>query len=74
MVGTSMTINSKQDGDCGYVFFYHGKRIELYAKTLFDAKQLAVAHFNPPKSKQHMVHGQIAENQDGTPVHHVADF
>lgn len=69
-----MTINQKQDGDCGYVFFYHGNRIEIYAKTLFDAKQLAVAHFKPPKSKQHMVHGMIAENQDGTPVHHVADF
>jgi hypothetical protein len=74
MVAASMKINTKHDDDCGYVFFYAGKRIELYAKTLYDAKQLAVKHFKPPKSKQHMVHGMIAENQDGTPVHHVADF
>jgi hypothetical protein len=55
----------------GYIFFYNGKRVELYADSLYDAKLKAVEHFKPPKSKQHMVHGALAEI-DGKPVVHTA--
>ena len=53
----------------GYIFFYNGQRVEVYAATLYEAKVKAVAHFKPPKSKQHMVHGALAE-KNGTPVSH----
>lgn len=69
-----MAINQKQPGDCGYVFFYNGKRIELYATTMLRATELARNHFKPPKSKRHMVHGMIAERDDGSQVTHSASF
>jgi hypothetical protein len=65
-----MQINQKQPGDNGYVYFYNGKRIEVYASSLSAANDKAVAHFKPPKSKRHMVHGMIAEDKDGKPVIH----
>jgi hypothetical protein len=67
-----MAINTKTPGDCGYVFFFNGKRIEIYAQTLAAAKDLAVAYFKPAKSKRHMVHGMIAEDQDGKTIVHTA--
>lgn len=68
-----MAINNKQTGDKGFVFFYNQQRIEVYAPTLLEAKERAVTHFKPPKSKRHMVHGMLAEAEDGSPVTHVAD-
>lgn len=55
----------------GYVFFYNGRRTEISGEdlTLFQAKEKAIAYFKPPKSKRHMVHGMIAE-QNGVPVVH----
>lgn len=69
---TDKPINQKQEGDSGYVFFYNGKRIELYANSLADAKDKAVAHFKPSKTKRHMVHGMIAEDKEGKPIVHAA--
>lgn len=65
-----MAINKRVAGDCGYVFFYFGTRIEVYAPSLYRATEIAVAHFKPPKSKRHMVHGMLAETADGKPVIH----
>ncbi len=62
------TINTKQPGDCGYMAFYSRQQIELYAPSLYEAKQQAVKHFRPAKSKEHMVHVYLAETSDGTPV------
>ena len=53
----------------GYVCFYDGKRWECYANSMFAAKEKAVAHFKPPKSKQHMVSVVLAE-KDGKQVEH----
>jgi len=53
----------------GYVFFYGGKEIEVYATSLYEAYCKAVEAFKPPKSKRHMVHGMLAE-RDGQPVIH----
>ena len=53
----------------GYVCFYDGKRWECYASSMFAAKEKAVAHFKPPKSKQHMVSAVLAE-KDGKQVEH----
>jgi hypothetical protein len=57
----------------GYVAFFNGKRHELYADSLFDAKTKAVEHFKPAKSKAHMVSVVLAE-KDGKPVVHTPDF
>ena len=57
----------------GYVFFYDSKRLELQAESLYGAKLKALEYFKPPKSKQHTVHGKLAELA-GTPVVHVADI
>lgn len=53
----------------GYVFFYNSQRVEVRANSPYEAKQKAIAHFKPPKSKAHMVHGMLVE-QDGKPVVH----
>jgi hypothetical protein len=37
--------------------------------SMFDAKEKAIAHFKPPKSKQHMVSVVLAE-KDGKQVVH----
>ena len=53
----------------GYVCYYDGKRWECHASSMFAAKEKAVAHFKPPKSKQHMVSVVLAE-KDGQQVVH----
>lgn len=57
----------------GYIAFYNGKRHELYADSLFDAKEAAIAFFKVPKSKIGLVAVVLAE-KDGVPVMHIADF
>jgi hypothetical protein len=56
----------------GYVFFYNRQRVEIYADSSYEAQQKAIAYFHPPKSKQHMVHGMLAE-KDGKPVIHTPE-
>lgn len=63
-------INEKQDGDLGYVAVYNGRRIELYAKSQYAASEKAKNHFNPPKSKRHMVTTMLCERENGEPVIH----
>lgn len=64
-------INQKQPGDCGYVFFFHGKQIAVYAPSIAAAKDKAVAYFKPRgKRNLGMVHGMIAEDTEGKPVVH----
>lgn len=62
------SINEKKEGDCGYVAFYNGKQIELYASGLYPAKVVAVKHFKPPKSKEHMISVILCERHDESPV------
>lgn len=57
----------------GYVAFYNSQRHELYAESLWDAKQKAVAFFKAPKSKAHLVTVMLAE-KDNQPVVHTPDF
>lgn len=45
----------------GYVAFYNSQRIEVYAETLFDAKQQAVERLKVPKSKQGLLAVELAE-------------
>lgn len=57
----------------GYVCFFKNERHELYAKSLWDAKQKAIAFFKPKRKDEYMVSVLLAE-KDGSPVTHVADF
>lgn len=57
----------------GYIAFFNGKRIEVYADNLYQAKLKAIAEFKAPKSKAHMVSVVLAE-KNGEQVVHVADF
>jgi hypothetical protein len=57
----------------GYLWFYGGKRAEVYAETLLEAKTKAAAEMKVPKKKEHLMAGGPAE-KDGVPVVHVADF
>ena len=63
---------NEEEGKYGYVAFSHdGKRHEVYANSSYEAHQKAVTHFNPPKSKRHLVHVHLAQ-KDGKDVTHVA--
>jgi hypothetical protein len=51
----------------GYVFFYSGRKTEIRADSMLEAKEKAVAHFQPSRGSRHMVHGYLVE-KDGKPV------
>lgn len=53
----------------GYVVFYNGKHIDVYADTLYAAKLKAIAELKVPKSKQGLLSVILAE-KDGVPVTH----
>lgn len=56
-----MAINEKKFNDKPYVAFLNGTRIELYAQTLYAAKQKAIEHFRPKKRDLHKVNVVLAE-------------
>ncbi len=57
----------------GYIAFFNGKQHELYADSLLDAKEKAIEHFKPAKSKRHLVSVVLAE-KNGQPVTHNPDY
>ena len=65
-------INTKSEGDCGYVAGFSGKKVGIYTASLYAAKQKAVAHFKPRRSQEHMVWVLLAERADGSVVEQVA--
>lgn len=73
-----MAINAKKPGDLGYVCFYNGERIEVYAQGTYNAQELARQHFqNQPKYRRRRVKGYdvtvvLAEDRDGKEVVHTA--
>jgi len=57
----------------GYVAFYNDKRLEVYADTMFEAKDKAIDIFKPSKKNAWKVSVCLAELNDN-PVVHVADM
>lgn len=56
----------------GYIAGFNGdETIEIYATSLYAAKQQAMAHFKPSKKNAMLVWVVLAE-KDGQPVTHVA--
>ena len=58
----------------GYKAFYNGKTADIYAETQYKAFEAAVAKFNPPKSKRHMVSVVLCEKAGETVIHSTAEF
>lgn len=59
----------------GYIGFYNGKQADIYASSLYEAKQKAFSLFKVPKSKQGLLSVHLAEkntdgSKPGTPVFH----
>lgn len=46
-----------------YIAFFGGKKYELYANSLYEAKTLAIKHFAPSKSKEYLVSVHLAEEE-----------
>jgi len=62
----------KESNGIGYLAMWNGKTLEIRnASSLYDAKKKAIAHFRPPKSKEHMVLVHPAE-KNGKPIKHIA--
>lgn len=57
----------------GYICFFKGKRIEIYADTLYQAKQKAVEQFKAGKNNKHMISVNLAE-VNGEQVTHTPDI
>jgi hypothetical protein len=57
----------------GYVCLYNGKRFEVEAPTLYNARAKAEEHFKPPKSKRHMISVMLAEKDGEAVVHKAVD-
>jgi len=55
----------------GYIAFYKGKRIEVYADTKYNAQQEAAKQFKAKKSYDVTV---VLAEKDGQEVIHTADF
>ena len=53
----------------GYKAFYNQKEIEIHAETSYSAQKEAIKIFNPPKSKQHMVHVCLCEIENKQVIH-----
>ena len=53
----------------GYVAFWCGKRVELYAPSLLQAKQDAIEFWRVPRSRQSQVVVVLAEVDGQTVVH-----
>jgi len=47
-----------------FVFYYDSRSVELEALSLYAAKLQAIEHFDPPKGKEHLVHGALKDSQD----------
>ena len=58
-----MAINEKKFNDKPYVAFLRGQRIELYAQTLYAAKQRAIEYFRPKKRELGLLAVELAEEE-----------
>lgn len=54
----------------GYIALFNGKREEIRASSLLEAKQEALRRFKPSKKNAYMVSVMLAERPDGSTVSH----
>jgi hypothetical protein len=53
----------------GYICLYGSLRWEVRSDSSYHARELAIAHFRPPKSKRHLVSVHLAEIDGETVTH-----
>lgn len=60
----------------GYIAFYNGKRVELYAASIYAAKLEAIKQLKVPKPKQGLLSVELAElgNPDSVEVIYPLSF
>lgn len=51
----------------GYIAIFNSKKIEIYANSLYEAKQKAIKYFRPNKRQEHNILVVLAE-KDNKPV------
>lgn len=56
----------------GYICLFSGRRTEIYASSLYAAKQEAIKEFKAKPKQEHMVSVHLAERPDGSAVVHTA--
>lgn len=57
-------INDKGPDDHPYIAGLNGKQVGLYARSLFAAKEKAVAHFQPKKREQNLLWVELAQEEN----------
>lgn len=57
----------------GYIAILHNKRIEIYAKDMWEATQKAREEFKPKKKDKYLISVTLCE-LDGEQVVHTPDF
>lgn len=62
------SINEKTEGDSGYVAGLNGKKVGIYAASLYKAKLRAIEHFKPSKKNMGLLWVTLAESQSGEVV------
>lgn len=60
-------------GMYGYIAIFGDRRHELYANSLFEAREKALEHFKPRKRVAHMVTVVLAEKDGKTVTHRAVD-
>jgi hypothetical protein len=57
----------------GYVCFYKGKRLEVFAETIYKAECEAAKQLGVKPKNQYQISVNLCERADGTEVIHSAD-
>jgi hypothetical protein len=61
----------------GYICFYNGAKIEVYARTSYEAQQKAIVELSIPKKQRHrlaVVLAEIGTGADAVQVTHHPTF
>ena len=52
----------------GYIAIYKSRSVEVYAESLLEAKEKAIAHFNPSKRDMGILVVMLAEDGGNPPL------
>ena len=55
----------------GYISIFNGKKIELYAASLYEAKKKAIRYFRPNRNQEHNVLVMLAEKNGEVVTQHM---
>jgi hypothetical protein len=55
----------------GYISIFNGKKIELYAASLYEAKKKAIRYFRPNRNQEHNVLVMLAEKNGEVVTQHI---